>query len=261
MPSPDIIHSIRPVIPVAVTFVAPFLIRLMARDENRRETVSFVFASLAFLAVVSMAPGILEGKIYTYTLFRILPGMTVSFCADGLSMVFALISSFLWILTTSYNIGYMRTLKEHAQTRYYICFGVAVFGAQGVAFSGNIFTLYLFYEIITLFTYPLVAHYQNKEAFEAGKKYLVYLLGTSKLFFLPAMIITYVLCGTLDFQLGDIQRGIFPRRRQSGAAHRGLYPVSGGTHQDGHDAPSQLAPRRPWWRPRRFPACSTRWPW
>ncbi|MBL7225934.1 MAG: monovalent cation/H+ antiporter subunit D family protein [Desulfobacteraceae bacterium] len=207
---PDIITSVRPLIPVALTFASPFLIRLMAKDENRREAVSFVLASITFLAVLSMAPAILEGHIYTCTLFTILPGIKVSFCADGLSMVFALISSFLWILTTSYNIGYMRTLKEHAQTRYYVCFSVAIFGAQGVSFAGNIFTLYLFYEIITLFTYPLVAHYQNQEAFEAGKKYLVYLLGTSKLFFLPAMILTYVLCGTLDFQLGDIQKGIFP---------------------------------------------------
>ena len=207
---PDIITSVRPLIPVALTFASPFLIRLMAKDENRREAVSFVLASITFLAVLSMAPAILEGHIYTCTLFTILPGIKVSFCADGLSMVFALISSFLWILTTSYNIGYMRTLREHAQTRYYICFSVAIFGAQGVSFAGNIFTLYLFYEIITLFTYPLVTHYQNQEAFEAGKKYLVYLLGTSKLFFLPAMILTYVLCGTLDFQLGDIQKGIFP---------------------------------------------------
>ena len=209
-PNPDIITSIRPLLPVAVTFASPFLIRLMAKDENRREAVSFVLAFITFLTVVSMAPAILKGHIYTFTLFTILPGIKVSFCADGLSMVFALISSFLWILTTSYNIGYMRTLKEHAQTRYYVCFSVAIFGAQGVSFAGNIFTLYLFYEIITLFTYPLVAHYQNQEAFEAGKKYLVYLLGTSKLFFLPAMILTYVLCGTLDFQLGDIHKGIFP---------------------------------------------------
>ncbi|MBW1781546.1 MAG: monovalent cation/H+ antiporter subunit D family protein [Deltaproteobacteria bacterium] len=209
-PPSEIITSMRPAIPVAVTFASPFLIRLMAKDMNRREAVSFVLAAVTFLSVISMAPAILKGHIYTFTLFRILPGVTVSFCADGLSMVFALISSFLWILTTSYNIGYMRTLKEHAQTRYYICFSVAIFGAQGVSFAGNVFTLYLFYEIITLFTYPLVAHYQNQEAYEAGRKYLVYLLGTSKLFFLPAMILTYVLCGTLDFHLGDIHKGIFP---------------------------------------------------
>ena len=209
-PAPDILNSVRPLIPVAVTFASPFLIRLMAKDVNRREAVSFVLSAITFLTVISMAPAILKGHIYAFTLFRILPGVTVSFCADGLSMVFALIASFLWILTTSYNIGYMRTLKEHAQTRYYICFSVAIFGAQGVSFAGNVFTLYLFYEIITLFTYPLVAHYQNREAFEAGKKYLVYLLGTSKLFLLPAMILTYLLCGTLDFQLGDIHKGIFP---------------------------------------------------
>ncbi|MBW1734794.1 MAG: monovalent cation/H+ antiporter subunit D family protein [Deltaproteobacteria bacterium] len=208
--NPEIINSVRPLLPVAVTFASPFLIRVMAGDENRREALSFVMASITFLTVITMAPAILEGHIYSFTLFTILPGIRVGFCADGLSMVFALISSFLWILTTSYNIGYMRTLREHAQTRYYVCFSVAIFGAQGVSFAGNVFTLYLFYEIITLFTYPLVAHYQNREAFEAGRKYLVYLLGTSKLFFLPAMILTYVLCGTLDFRLGDIHKGIFP---------------------------------------------------
>ncbi|MEJ2588626.1 MAG: proton-conducting transporter membrane subunit, partial [Deltaproteobacteria bacterium] len=155
-------------------------------------------------------PPILEGTIYETTLFTLLPGVTVSFCADGLSLIFALVSSFLWIFATSYNIGYMRGLKEHAQTRYYICFAVAIFGAQGVAFSGNIFTLYLFYEIITLFTYPLVAHHQDYEGYASGRKYLVYLMGSSKLYFLPALVLTYVLCGTLDFHLGDIRQGIFP---------------------------------------------------
>lgn len=104
----------------------------------------------------------------------------------------------------------MRSLKEHAQTRYYTCFAIAIFGALGVALSGNIFTLYLFYEIITISTYPLVAHHQDDEAYRAGKKYLVYLVGTSKLFFLPAMILTYVITGTLDYQVGDIVHGIFP---------------------------------------------------
>jgi len=78
------------------------------------------------------------------------------------------------------------------------------------AMSANVFTLYLFYEFITVFTYPLVAHHQDEEGYHGGRKYLVYLMGTSKLFLLPAMILTYVLCGTLDFRLGDIARGIFP---------------------------------------------------
>jgi len=205
-----IIASARPLIPVLITFAAPFIIRLFKNRINLRETASFVFSGLTFIFVLVMAPAILEGTIYETTLFTLLPGVTVSFCADGLSLIFALVSSFLWIFATSYNIGYMRGLKEHAQTRYYICFAVAIFGAQGVAFSGNIFTLYLFYEIITLFTYPLVAHHQDYEGYASGRKYLVYLMGSSKLFFLPALVLTYVLCGTLDFHLGDIRQGIFP---------------------------------------------------
>lgn len=206
----DIVHSLRPLLPVAVGFAAPFIIRLFSARENQREGVSFVLSTLIFVLTLSLVPAVLRGTIYTYTLFNILPGITVSFCADGLSLVFALVSSFLWIFATSYNIGYMRTLKEHAQTRYYVCFAVAIFGAQGVAFSGNIFTIYLFYEIITLFTYPLVAHHQDNEGYTAGRKYLVYLMGSSKLFFLPALALTYMLCGTLDFHLGDIRQGIFP---------------------------------------------------
>ncbi len=105
----------------------------------------------------------------------------------------------------------MRSLKEHAQTRYYFCFAVAIFGAVGVSTSANIFTLYLFYEIITVFTYPLVAHHQDREGYHGARKYIVYLMGSSKLFLLPAMILTYVMCGTLDFNLADVQNGMFPK--------------------------------------------------
>jgi multicomponent Na+:H+ antiporter subunit D len=197
-------------LPLAVTFVAPLAIWLLGKHPNRREAVSFIAAGLTFLAVLRLAPAVLHGQVLTYRLFTLLPGITVSFAADGLTMIFAIVSSLLWFVTTAYNIGYMRSEKEHAQTRYYFCFAVAIFGAQGVAFAGNIFTLYLFYEIITLFTYPLVAHHQDADGYAGGQKYLVYLVGTSKLFFLPALVITYMLCGTLDFHLGDMVTGIFP---------------------------------------------------
>ncbi len=202
--------SARLLLPLAVTFLAPFGVLLARSDQNRRETVSVVAAVLAFLSVLSLVPTVMEGDIFTYTLFTLFPGVSVSFCADGLSMIFALIATFLWGAATSYNIGYMRSLKEHAQTRYYFCFAVAIFGAVGVAFAANVFTLYLFYEVITVFTYPLVAHHQDKEGFAGARKYLVYLMGTSKLFFLPAMALTYALCGTLDMRLGDVVTGMFP---------------------------------------------------
>jgi multicomponent Na+:H+ antiporter subunit D len=208
--TPEFINSARVLIPLAVTFAAPFFIWFKRGDIDKREGMSFVAAAITFLSVMSMVPAVLDGKIWTYTLFTILPGVEVKFCVDGLSCIFAIVASFLWFFATSYNVGYMRGLNEHAQTRYYFCFAVAIFGAVGVAFSANIFTLYLFYEVITVFTYPLVAHHQDEAGYHGARKYLVYLMGTSKLFLLPAMVLTYVQCGTLDFNLANIQQGMFP---------------------------------------------------
>ncbi len=204
------IESARLLIPLALTMLAPFYIWFMRKDIDKREFVSIFAGFVTFCMNLSLVPSILDGQIWYYKLFTIMPGITVSFCADGLSIIFALVASFLWMFATSYNIGYMRTLNEHAQTRYYFCFAVAIFGAMGVSFSANIFTLYLFYEVITVFTYPLVAHHEDAEAFVGARKYIVYLMGTSKLFLLPAMVLTYVLCGTLDMSLGNILTGMFP---------------------------------------------------
>ncbi|BBD06871.1 monovalent cation/H+ antiporter subunit D family protein [Desulfovibrio ferrophilus] len=203
-------ESLQLLIPLVITFVAPFLIWVFRRNENQREAVSFVAAALAFIGMLSFVPGVLAGEVKTLTMFTLLPGIHVKLCADGLTMIFGLIATFLWFWVTSYNIGYMRSLDEHAQTRYYFCFAVAIFGAVGVAMSANVFTLYLFYEVISVFTYPLVAHHQDDEAFSGARKYFVYLMGTSKLFLLPAMVLTYVLCGTLDFNLNDVVHGMFP---------------------------------------------------
>ncbi|HAS90646.1 MAG TPA: cation:proton antiporter [Desulfovibrio sp.] len=208
--STEFITSVRILIPLGITLVAPFFIWFFRENINRREGASIWAGILTFISVAAMIPDVMEGKIVQYTLFTLFPGVNVSFAADGLAFIFALIASFLWVFATSYNIGYMRTLNEHAQTRYYFCFAVAIFGAVGVAFSANIFTLYLFYEIISVFTYPLVAHHQDDVSFNGARKYMVYLMGTSKLFLLPAMVMTYVLCGTLDFHLGDVAQGIFP---------------------------------------------------
>jgi multicomponent Na+:H+ antiporter subunit D len=196
--------------PLLITLIAPLGILLARRNPNLREGVSFLAGLLTFLAMLSLVPDVLAGRLNTYTLFTLLPGITVSFAVDGLSILFGLVASFLWMLATCYNIGYMRTLKEHAQTRYFFCFAVAIFGAVGLAFSSNIFTLYLFYEVITVCTYPLVFHHQDEEAEIGARKYLIYLMGTSKLFLLPAMVLTYVLAGTLDMNMTDMLTGMFP---------------------------------------------------
>jgi multicomponent Na+:H+ antiporter subunit D len=133
----------------------------------------------------------------------------VALRADALSMVFAVSASFLWVVTVFYSAGYMRGLHEHEQTRFNTCFALALFGAIGCAFSDNLLTLYLFYEIVSICTYPLVAHHQDQESYEGGRKYLTYLTGTAKGLVLPAMVLIYVLTGTLDFA-ANIHTGIFP---------------------------------------------------
>src|SRR5260370_38360903 len=98
----------------------------------------------------------------------------------------------------------MRSLKEHAQTRYFSCFALALSATVGVAFSANLFTLFLFYEALTLVTYPLVAHKQTAEAKAGARKYVIYLLGAAKVFLLAAIILTYNVTGTLEFRKGGI---------------------------------------------------------
>jgi multicomponent Na+:H+ antiporter subunit D len=210
METVETIISAKPLIAVLIAAAASLLIMLTPKKPNLRETWSVLGAVATFLTVLSMTPAVLAGKAFEYTPFVILPGISLKFRVDALGLLFGTIASFLWILVTFYNIGYMRSLKEHAQTRYYFCFAVAIVGAVGVAFSGNLFSLYLFYEAITIFTYPLVAHHQDDEAYEGARKYMVYLTGTAKSFLLPAVVLTYVLAGTLDFAPSGITKGIFP---------------------------------------------------
>jgi multicomponent Na+:H+ antiporter subunit D len=194
---------------VAAPLVGAVLVMLTGRRPNLREACSFAASAVTFGTIASLAPAVLAGKRFALHLFTLLPGVSLTLRADSFSMVFALVASFLWIVTVLYSIGYMRGLGEHAQTRFSACFALALFGAVGCAFADNLFTLYLFYEIVSITTYPLVAHHQDREGYEGGRKYLVYLTGTAKGLVLPAIILTYVMCGTLDFS-DNIRTGVFP---------------------------------------------------
>src|SRR5512143_1314805 len=112
--------------PILFTGLAPLFIWLLRGNINAREGVSFVAGVLTCGTVLTFVPPVLKGQVLVYPLFMILPGIEVKLGADGLGLIFALVASFLWILATAYNIGYMRSLKEHAQTRYYFCFAVAI---------------------------------------------------------------------------------------------------------------------------------------
>ncbi len=201
------IISITPLLTVLVSVAAAFLIILTGQKrQNLREFWSIAAGVVKFLLVASMVPAVLDGKTIEYTLFHLMPGIDIKFRADALGVLFALGASFLWIVTTFYSIGYMRSLNEHAQTRYFACFAISLSATMGVAFSANLFTMFLFYEALTLITYPLVAHKENAEARAGARKYAIYLLGAAKAFLVAAIVLTYNLTGTLEFSKG----GIFP---------------------------------------------------
>ncbi|MEW6052609.1 MAG: monovalent cation/H+ antiporter subunit D family protein [Nitrospirota bacterium] len=206
----EVVNSIRPVLAITVSLVAACLILLTGeRSRNLREFWTILAAFVKFSIVMSMVPFILEGKALEYTVFTIAPGLSIGFRVDALGIFFGITASFLWIITSFYSIGYMRSLNEHAQTRYFACFAIALSATMGVAFSANVFTMFLFYEIITVCTYPLVAHKETPEAIRGARKYLTYLLGTSIGFQLFAIFMTYSITGTLAFSY----QGIFGEAR------------------------------------------------
>jgi multicomponent Na+:H+ antiporter subunit D len=197
--------SVLPPLAVLASAVGALLIACTGeRRANLREFWSVAAGVVMFGLIAWMIPDVLGGRSPGCTLFRVLPGIELAFRVDGFGLLFALGASLLWIVTSFYSIGYMRALEEHAQTRYFACFALALSATIGVAFSANLFTLFLFYEGLTLVTYPLVGHKETAEAKAGARKYVIYLLGAAKLFLMAAIILTYQVAGTLEFRKGGI---------------------------------------------------------
>ncbi len=197
------IHSIIPALAVLVPMIASVLILASGKYPNLRESWTFVAAIIQFGLVISMLPIILDHKVVIYPVIEILPHLPIVFKVDAFGMLFAITAASLWILVSSYSVGYMRSLAEHAQTRYYFCFAIALASAVGIAFSSNLITLFAFYELLTISTYPLVIHIETPEAMSAGKKYLAYLMtaGVSLLF---SILVVYHYTGTTAFSFTGI---------------------------------------------------------
>lgn len=183
-------------------------IQLASRvSDNLRETVTLVGAASLIWVVWGMLPGLFAGERPGVTLTEILPGISIAFEVEPLGMLFAALASGLWIVNSIYSIGYMRGNNEKNQTRFYTCFALALSATMGIAFSGNLLTLFLFYEMLTLSTYPLVSHKGDAATVRSARIYLGILLCTSIGLLLPAIIWTYHVAGTGDFTVGGILEG------------------------------------------------------
>ncbi len=190
---------------LAVPFAGAFLIMLAGRvHENLREAVTLVTAIILAVIVWSLIPDLLAGERPYLLAFSLLSGLDIKFEVEPLGMMFAALASGLWIVNSVYSIGYMRGNKEKNQTRFYACFALSLSATMGIAFAGNLLTLFLFYEILTLSTYPLVSHKGDAKTVASARVYLGILLTTSIGLFLPAIIWTYHVAGTLDFVAGGI---------------------------------------------------------
>ncbi len=203
----EVVQSITPLLILAIPLLAPPLILLFRKQPNIREACIFAVSGLLFFMVASQYSTVVGGTELRYVVTELLPNVPIELRIDGLGMIFALVASSLWILTTMFSIGYMRGHHEKNQTRFYAYFGLALFSTIGVAFSANLFTLYLFYEALSLSTYSLVAHHQDEEARKSGRMYLTNLFSTSLGLVLPAMLIIYYLNGNLDFVPGGFLEG------------------------------------------------------
>lgn len=193
---------------LAIPFLATFLIILAGKvSDNVRELVTMIAAITLAVTVWSLLPALMAGERPSLFGFSLMDGLDIKFRVEPLGMMFAALASGLWIINSIYSIGYMRGNKEKNQTRFYACFALSLSATMGIAFAGNLLTLFLFYEILTLSTYPLVSHKGDQATIASARIYLGILLTTSIGLFLPAIIWTYQVTGTVDFVMGGILAG------------------------------------------------------
>ena len=199
------INDLRPALAPAISAACAGLVFLMGASRGWRATWSLAAAVIKFALVWSMLPASLAGTVYVFTVGEVMPGLSIAFRVDAFGLFFALVTSTLWVLTTIYAIAYMR--GSHSLRRFFSFFALCVSTTVAIAFAENLFTLFLFYELLTVCTYPLVVHGQNSSARRAGRKYLAYtLLGGGLI--LAGMMMVYHATGTLSLAHSGILGGV-----------------------------------------------------
>ncbi|WP_339106443.1 proton-conducting transporter membrane subunit [Haloterrigena salinisoli] len=233
------VADLRPLAAVLVSAVAIVLIIASHRRPNLREGWSVLAALGKFGIVASMLPAVMSGTVYRWSLYestgiRFLPGVDFALRADPLGIFFALLASFLWIFTSFYAAGYMRGLDEHAQTRFFASFAASLSAAVGIAFAANLVTIFVFYELLSLVTYPLVAHNEDSEARIAGRKYLTYTFFGGGVFLLAGTVMVYWLTAsvngdpTLAFESGGMEALATAAQAEPGFAQAAFFLLIAG---------------------------------
>ena len=188
--------ELRPLLAVVVSLVAAGAVMLTPRGRpNLREAWTFVAAIVKAALVLSLVPATLAGELVETAPLELAPGVALHLRVDALGLLFALVASMLWVVTSLYSVGYMRTLAAPHQRGYFASFAVCVSAAVGIAFSANLLTFFVFFEILTIATYPLVVHKRNGEAKASGRKYLSYTLVAGQCLLVAVLWVSHMLPG------------------------------------------------------------------
>ncbi|MFW5926902.1 MAG: proton-conducting transporter membrane subunit, partial [Wenzhouxiangella sp.] len=196
-----------PVTVVLIPFIGAAAIALAHRHPRLRDALGWVTAIGFFAGVVGQVGPVLEGEGREQVIWEMMPGLEIAFAIEPLGLLFALVASSLWLVATLYAQSYMKSLGYKHLSRFFACYAIALGAAAGVAFSANLITLFIFYEILSISTYPLVTHSGTDNAHRGGRVYLFYLLITSIGLLLPAILWTWFATGTTDFTAGGILAG------------------------------------------------------
>jgi multicomponent Na+:H+ antiporter subunit D len=235
------VDSIRPLAAVLVSFIATGAIVASYRYPNVRDSWSVIAAFTKFGIVASMLPGVLDGQIYVWSFGTFVPGVEFALRADPLGMLFALLASLLWIFTAFYATGYMRGLDEPNQTRFFAAFAMSLSTALGIAFSQNLVTIFVFYELLSAATYPLVAHDEDDAARIAGRKYLAYTFFGGGVLVLAGTVLVFFMAGSVDFAAGGI-----PALAEAASADPWLAQLAFGLLIAGFGVKAALMPMHSW---------------
>jgi multicomponent Na+:H+ antiporter subunit D len=207
--------TLLPAAVVLISLVAGGLIFLVGERRQLLRTVLNLAAAVGKIVLVALiALQVIAGTVPEFRL-PLVPRHDLVLRADALSMLFASLSAVLWLVTTVYAIAYLERTPDRA--RFFGFFSICVTATMGIAMAGNLLTFFVFYELLTLATWPLVAHTGTREALRAGRTYLIYTLGGSSLFLL-GLVWLYGLVGADDFIAGG-------SLTELGVAHSGSLQV------------------------------------
>ena len=194
------------IIALLAPMASALLVLAFGRFPNVREGVALASGALTFGCVLVIAGAVQAGESVELLLGEPVEGLRLAFRVEPLGVLFGLVASLLWPVTTLYALGYMRGHHERNQTRFFCFFSLSISAVLALAFSANLATLFVCYEAITLATFPLVTHANNRAAWRAGRVYIGILMGTSIGLLLLGCIGVYGVAGTTEFTPGGILR-------------------------------------------------------